>query len=204
MPAEVLTADGRRARIRPPTEDDRAGLLALHDGLDDEARRLRFFNLSRAVGRHYVDHVLSDRRGRVVSLVATVDDTVVGLGTAELILDDTAEVALVISAAERGHGLGTLLLEHLTTRCREAGISRLVADVLPENARMAQVFRDAGCTVEHRLEHGVVRYELGTEPSEAARSAARRRRHLAEQRVRTRPGPAAPTTAPRHRRTEPS
>jgi RimJ/RimL family protein N-acetyltransferase len=182
LPAEVLTSDGRRACLRPPDEGDRAGLLTLHDRLDDEALRLRFFNVSHAAGRHYVDHVLSDRRGRVISLVAVVDDAVVGLGTAELITPDAAEIALVVSDAERGHGLGTLLLEHLTTRCHEAGITRLVADVLPENSRMAQVLRDAGCTLEHRLEHGVVRYELATEVSEAARAATRDRRRFAEER----------------------
>lgn len=183
--AEVLTSDGRRACIRPPVEGDRAGLLALHDQLDADALRLRFFNVSRTIGRTYVDHVLSDRRGRVISLVAVVDDAVAGLGTAELITPDAAEVALVVSDAERGHGLGTLLLEHVTAQCRAAGITRAFADVLPENARMAQVFRDAGYTLEHHLEHGVVRYELGTEPSDAARSAARHRRHLAEERART-------------------
>jgi GNAT superfamily N-acetyltransferase len=148
--------------------------------------------VSRTIGRTYVDHVLSDRRGRVISLVAVVDDTVVGLGTAERVTADAAEVALVVSAAERGHGLGTLLLEHVTARCRAAGITRAFADVLPENARMAQVFRDAGYTREHHLDHGVVRYELGTEPSEAARSASRHRRHLAEERARTRLGPPRP------------
>lgn len=186
LPAGVLTSDGRSAHIRPPTEDDRAGLLALHDGLDDEALRLRFFNVSRAIGRHYVDHVLSDRPGRVISLVAVVDDDVVGLGTAELITPDAAEVAFVVSDAERGHGIGTLLLEHLATQCQEAGITRLVADVLPENSRMAQVFRDAGCTLEHHLEHGVVRYELGTGATEVARSATEDRRRLAEERAGSR------------------
>ena len=182
LPSEVLTSDGRRACIRPPTEGDRADLLALHDGLDDDALRLRFFNVSPAAGRRYVDHVLSDRPGRVISLVAVVDDAVAGLGTAELITPDAAEIAFVVSAAERGHGLGTLLLEHLTTRCHDAGITRLVADVLPENARMAQVFRDADTTAQHHLEHGVMRYELATEVSEAAHAATRDRRRCAEER----------------------
>ena len=38
MPAEVLTSDGRRATIRPPSEDDRTRLLALHDRLDESRR----------------------------------------------------------------------------------------------------------------------------------------------------------------------
>jgi GNAT superfamily N-acetyltransferase len=164
MPTEVLTSDGRRATIRTPSEGDRAGLLALHDQLDDDALRLRFFNVSHDAGRHYVDHVLAGRPGTVISLVAVVDGAVVGLGTAELITPDAAEVAFVVSAAERGHGLGTLLLEHLTTQCRAAGITRLVADVLPQNARMAQVFRDASPTAEHHLDHGVMRYVIDIDP----------------------------------------
>lgn len=164
VPVEVLTSDGRHATIRPPDGADRNGLLALHDQLDDAALRLRFFTVSHAAGRHYVDHVLAARPGAVISLVAVVDGSVVGLGTAELITPDAAELAFVVSAAERGHGLGTLLLEHLTTQCRAAGITRLVADVLPANTRMARVFRDASPIGEHHLEHGVMRYELDTDP----------------------------------------
>lgn len=186
MPAEALTSDGRHATIRPPDEGDRTGLLALHDRLDDEALRLRFFNVSHAAGRHYVDHVLAGGPGAVISLVAVVDDAVVGLGTAELITPDAAELAFVICAAERGHGLGTLLLEHLTAQCRAAGITRLVADVLPENARMAEVFRDASPTAEHHFDHGVMRYELDPEVTEAGRRATRDRRRHAEERAGSR------------------
>lgn len=177
---DVLMSDGRSACIRPAVDADRDGLRALHDGLDDEAMRLRFFNLSRTAGHHYVDHVLAGRRGPVVSLVATVDGEIVGLGTAERITADTAEVALVVADAERGHGLGTLLLEHLATSCRAAGITRLLADVLPENARMTQVLRDAGYAVERHVDSGVLRYEISTEASEEVVSATEQRRRLAE------------------------
>lgn len=178
--ADVLMSDGRRARIRPPVDGDREELLALHDELDDETLRLRFFTLNRSAGRHYVDHVLGGRPGPLVSLVATVDGRIVGLGTAERITDSAAEVAFVVAGAERGHGLGTLLLEHLATHCRSVGITRLVADVLPANARMAQVFRDAGYSVERHHESGLLRYELSTAVSEEFLTATEARRRVAE------------------------
>ena len=65
------------------------------------------------------------------------------------------------------------------------GITRLVADVLPANARMAQVFRDAGYRVERHRESGVVRYELSTAASDEFLSATAGRRRLAEASHRT-------------------
>lgn len=193
---DVLTSDGRPARIRAVTDSDRDALLVLHEELDAETRRLRFFTVSKTAGRHYVDHLLAHPSTTVASLVATVSGDIVGLATAERISEDTAEIAFLVARAERGHGLGTLLLEHLADVCRQEGIRRFVADVLPENGRMSQVFRDAGYTVERHTEPGVMTYELSTEASETAHLATEGRRRLAEgrslERIATRPDSKSP------------
>ncbi|MFC7363302.1 GNAT family N-acetyltransferase [Nocardioides astragali] len=185
---DVLTSDGRPARIRAVADTDRDGLLVLHEEMDAETQRLRFFTVSKTAGRHYVDHVLAHDPTTIASLVATVSGDIVGLATAERMSDDTAEVALLVARSERGHGLGTLLLENLAAACRQLGIRRFVADVLPENSRMSQVLRDAGYTIERNIEPGVMTYELSTEASETARRATETRRRLAEARSLERVG----------------
>ncbi|MEJ7755619.1 MAG: GNAT family N-acetyltransferase [Nocardioidaceae bacterium] len=55
-----------------------------------------------------------------------------------------AEVAFLVEDAHQGRGLGQLLLEHLAQAGREQGVAAFVADVLPDNVRMIQVFREAG------------------------------------------------------------
>lgn len=178
----VLTSDGRVATIRTATAHDAAALVALHDHLDDETLRLRFFNVSRTAARHYVDHLVASGPDEVISLVAEVDGEVVGLGTAEMVGPSCAEVAFVVADDERGHGLGTLLLEHLAHACTELGVAELTADVLPDNDRMAQVFHDAGYTMRRHLESGVLHYRLSTEESTTALTASRHRRETARAR----------------------
>ncbi len=57
----------------------------------------------------------------------------------------TAEVALAVAHTEQAHGVGTLLLEHLASRARRAGVRRFVADVLAENGRVRQVLPTSAC-----------------------------------------------------------
>ena len=57
-------------------------------------------------------------------------------------------MAFLVEDAHQGRGLAQLLLEHLAQAGRERGITKFVAEVLPDNARMIQTFRDAGYHVE--------------------------------------------------------
>lgn len=56
-------------------------------------------------------------------------------------------------------------------------------DVLPENARMSQVFRDAGYAALCKHESGVLSYELSTEASDAVTAAIAEREHSAARHV---------------------
>ncbi|WP_167880270.1 bifunctional GNAT family N-acetyltransferase/acetate--CoA ligase family protein [Nocardioides guangzhouensis] len=170
--ADVLLTDGRIASIRPLVPADREGLDALHDAVSDEFLRLRFFAYDRSAGHRYVEHLMSEDEGTVATLVATLAGRIVAVATAERESTDAAEVAFLVADDEHGHGLGSLLLEHLAAACRDRGIRRFVADVLPENALMIRVFRDAGFTVSRRTELGVVGVEMSTEASARAIEAA--------------------------------
>ena len=68
----------------------------------------------------------------------------IAVGRYDRIDDSQAEVAFLIEDAHQGRGIGQLLLEHLAEAARERGITRFVAEVLPQNRRMAAVFADAG------------------------------------------------------------
>jgi RimJ/RimL family protein N-acetyltransferase len=87
----------------------------------------------------------------------------------------SAEVAFVVSDAYQGRGLGTLLLEGLADAGRSCGLDRFVADVLAENHRMLEVFRDAGFLEHHHYDQGVICVDLSIESSDAYREAHARR-----------------------------
>ena len=180
--ADVLLADGSIASIRPMSAEDRDGLLALHDHVGDESLRLRFFAASREAARRYVDHLASHSGDTAATLVATVAGTIVAVATAERSTPEEAEVAFLVADSEHGRGLGSLLLEHLAAACRDIGIRRFVADVLPENSAMIRVFRDAGFEVSRRFDTGVVSVAMSTEASAAAVAAADLRECVSEAR----------------------
>jgi len=180
--ADVLLADGTIASIRPMTQEDRAGLLDLHDHVGDDSLRLRFFAASREAARRYVDHLASRSGDTAATLVATVAGTIVAVATAERTAPEEAEVAFLVADSEHGRGLGSLLLEHLAAACRDMSIRRFVADVLPENAAMIRVFQDAGFAISRRFDTGVVLVEMSTEASANAVAAADLRECVSEAR----------------------
>src|SRR4030095_13462227 len=67
-----------------------------------------------------------------------------------------AEVAFVVEDAHQGRGVGSLLLEHLAEAARTVGITRFVAEVLPENRRSRRVFHEPGYQVSREWADGVV------------------------------------------------
>ena len=62
----------------------------------------------------------------------------------------------------QGHGLGTILLAHLAQMADEHGIATFEAEVLPQNHRMIEVFRESGFPVEVRSVPGSIHVELPT------------------------------------------
>jgi L-amino acid N-acyltransferase YncA len=81
---------------------------------------------------------------------------------------ERAEVAFAIADAMQHNGLGTILLGRLIEAADQAGVAVLSAEVLPQNHRMLQVFRDSGFRVTTHTIPGVLLVELATSPSPPA------------------------------------
>ena len=74
-----------------------------------------------------------------------------------------AEVAILISDAWQGRGLGTGLMNRLVEIAKAEGIKRLIADTLPENLEMQRLCERAGFKLERLIDDGVVRAERNLE-----------------------------------------
>jgi acyl-CoA synthetase (NDP forming)/GNAT superfamily N-acetyltransferase len=181
-PADVLLADGSVGVVRTLGPEDREALLTLHDEVGLDSLRLRFFSASREAGHAYVEHLLSHHEaGQVLALALWYHDRLVGLATAERNPDVTeAEVSFLVADEMRGHGVGTLLLEHLAALARTQGVRRFTADVLAENGAMIRVFLDAGFQLARHLDRGVVTVEMDTLVSEDTLRAADARESRSE------------------------
>ena len=180
--ADVLLLDGRAAHLRPILPDDAQALVSFYERVSPESKYMRFFapypTLSdRDVQRFTnVDHV--DR----VAFVVTLGGKIIGIGRYDRIDEEQAEVAFLIEDAHQGRGLAQLLLEHLAQAGRERGVSRFVAEVLPENVRMIQIFREAGYHVEGGYEDGVMRLVFGIDATDTSVGVMQAREHRAEAR----------------------
>ena len=139
--ADVLLLDGSPARLRPITPADAELLVEFYARVSPESKYLRFFapypELSpRDVERFtHVDYF--DR----VAFVVTVGGDIIAVGRYDRLDSGEAEVAFLVEDAHQGRGLAQLLLEHLAQAGRERGITKFVAETLPDNGRMIQTFR---------------------------------------------------------------
>jgi len=180
--ADIVLADGATAHIRPITPQDADLLVAFYARVSDESKYYRFFAprpvLSERDVRNYttVDH--DDR----VAFIVTVGAEMIGVGRYDRVGrgGTEAEVAFLVEDAHHGRGLGSVLLEHLAQAARERGVSHFVADVLPGNRRMIQVFTDAGYSVHPTYEDGVLHVEFDIDPTEQSLAVLEAREHRAE------------------------
>jgi len=183
--ADVLLRDGQAAHLRPISVDDRELLVEFYEHVSAESKYMRFFapmpRLSeRDVERFtHVDH--HDR----VAFVLTVGQKMIAVGRFDKITPDggapvEAEVAFLVQDAHQGRGIAQLLLEHLAQAGRERGIDTFVAEVLPENSRMIQIFREAGYQVAGGFEDGVMRLEFPIDATDTSVSVMQAREHRAE------------------------
>ena len=178
--ADVLLSDGEVAVLRPLEAADLPAVRALHDRASDESLRMRFFAVGRAPARAYVDHLVTSET--TTALLAELGGEVVALVTAERVDDEMEEVAFLVDDRLAGHGLGSLLLEHLAASAHERGVRHLTAEVLVANRRMLGVFVDAGFEVVRRADGEVVDVDLDPRPTEGALAAADRREAASEAR----------------------
>jgi len=188
----VLLRDGQVAHLRPISADDEALLVDFYDKVSAESKYLRFFAPMPTLSDNdvlrftHVDHV--DR----VAFVLTVADRMIAVGRYDRLPPEErtpaaraagrveAEVAFLVQDAHQGRGIGNLLLEHLAQAGRERGIDRFVADVLPQNRRMIQTFRDAGYHVEGGYQDGVMRVVFPIDATDTSVSVMQAREHRAE------------------------
>ena len=156
--------DGREVEIRALRPDDRADMLEAVGRISAQSLYRRFFGAKREFSEQEKAFFLNVDFIEHVALVAVVGEggrvAIVGGGRYVVVKPGTAEVAFAVVDEFQGQGVGTLLMRHLVTLARDAGLKELVAEVLAENAAMLKVFEKSGLGVETRREAGVVHVSM--------------------------------------------
>ncbi len=159
--ADVVLRDGTTVEVRPVRADDQEPVQRFLEGLAPTSLTFRFFtgatNL-RLAANSMTDVDYRNRYG----LVATRggDERIVGQASYFREDRDRAEVAFAVADELQGRGLATIMLAHLAGVARENGISLFTAEVMPENHRMIEVFRESGFTVETASLPGALHVEF--------------------------------------------
>jgi len=178
--ADVVLRDGSVAHVRPIMPADADRLRRFHAGQSAESIYLRFFAPLKVLSDKDVARFTEVDHDWRVALVATVHGEIIGIARYDRLDTTTAEVAFHISDAHQGKGVGSVLLEHLAAIGQERGVANFVADVLPQNRKMIQVFTEAGYEVSYHFEDGVIAVALQIEPTEQSQAVRLSREHHAE------------------------
>ncbi len=137
----VRLRDGSSVTVRAAGTQDEAALLVFLSDLCLEARRMRFFTGAADIG--YAAQLAAATGADRYGLIAHDEmGMTVGHATYVKLDDERAEVAVEIADHLHGRGLGTILIERLAAVAEAHGITRFVAEVLPENRAMLDVFTD--------------------------------------------------------------
>ncbi|TIC85727.1 GNAT family N-acetyltransferase [Nocardioides sp. GY 10127] len=178
--ADVLLRDGRTAHIRPITPEDSELLVEFYGRVSDRSKYYRFFSpMPRLSDKDVFRFTHVDHRNRV-AFVLMLSQQMIAVGRYDVIRPGEAEVAFLVEDQHQGRGIAQVLLEHLAQAGRERGVDKFVAEVLPDNTRMIQTFRDAGYKVVSEYEDGVIQLEFPIDATDTAIGVMQAREHRAE------------------------
>jgi acetyl coenzyme A synthetase (ADP forming)-like protein len=162
LASDVVLRDGSTVRIRPVRPTDLRRVEDYLIGLSPETRRLRFWTQAvnvtdlakRIVDVDYVDHLT------LLVLVGGDEGRMVG-GAQYIRMDGTrAELGLSVTDEYQGRGIGSILVGQMAQAAAANGITIFVAEVLPENHGMINVFRNSGFPVTLRADPGSIEVEF--------------------------------------------
>ena len=178
--ADVLLRDGRTAHLRPILPEDAEGLVEFYSHVSQESKYFRFFAPMPTLSERDVAAVHQRRLPRPGRVRDDRRRQIIAVGRYDVIEKGQAEVAFLVQDAHQGRGIAQLLLEHLAQAGRERGVDRFVAEVLPDNRRMIQVFREQGYQVKGGWDEGVMHLEFDIDPTDTSIGVIAAREHRSE------------------------
>jgi acetyltransferase len=160
------TKDGVPVTLRPIRPEDEPLLVRFHQKLSERSVRLRYFSafkLDQRTTHERLTRVAFIDYDREMAIVAEHVDETSGerelLGVARLSRVPgraEAEFALLLRDDWQNRGLGSQMLRILLAVARDEKLSRVTADILPENLEMQRVSQKLGFKLERSLEEPLV------------------------------------------------
>jgi RimJ/RimL family protein N-acetyltransferase len=163
----IHTRDGQPLVVRCAQPADADQISAMLQRLSDRSRLLRYLlprSFDAAEAQREAQRITRGRDCARLALLAIVASTGAVIAVAELARDaqhpTTGEFALVVQDDRQGVGIGTALLHQIVRNALALGITRLHADVLPENQAMRALIRHTGLAHRTTYQHGALQIEV--------------------------------------------
>jgi len=162
--APIGLRDGSRVRLRQGHSSDKGLLLRGFARLSPESRYRRFLAAMPELRAGTVRYLTEIDHHDHEAIIALDEKTGEGIGVARYIRDPErrgmAEVAVTVIDDWQGKGVGTLLLEVLSARAREEGITTFTALMLASNHEMMDLLEALGPVRIVDREAGTVEIEM--------------------------------------------
>ncbi len=166
--ADIALRDGSTVHVRPVRAADESAIRAFLHDVSRESIGFRFFGPPDLewVTSWSLDVDYADRFGLVAATGSP--SRIIAHAAYARIDDERAEVAFLVAEAWQGRGISTIMLAHLAAAAEQHGIAMFIAEVLPANHRMIEVFRYSGFPIETRSTRDAIEVELPTSLSPEA------------------------------------
>ena len=132
------------AQLRPLRRGETGPLLAVFDGLSQVSRAHRYLTGMAHLPAAMLAQLVDIDGCAHVAWLATVDGAPAGIGRYVRTDEGTVEVAFEVADAHQRKGLGTVLLDTITTVAAANGVRRVRATVLPRNNASQRLMAHAG------------------------------------------------------------
>lgn len=174
---DVVVRDGDVVHVRPITPNDGGLLVDFFERLGPESRYFRFFRVKQSLDPEEVRYFTTVDYEQRMALIVIDEGRMVAVARYDRLEEDptTAEVAFAVADDAQGRGIGTELLQLLTTYARQQHITGFRAFVLPENVQMLRLFRNSGFELHRTVEDGIYTVDFPVAYTDDARAAAEER-----------------------------
>jgi acetyltransferase len=162
--------DGTGVAIRPIRPEDEPAMVKFHETLSERTVYLRYFhlmNLEQRTQHERLTRICFIDYDREMALVAerrnaeTGESEILGVGRMTKVHGTReGEVAVLISDRWQGRGLGKELLSRLLLVGADEKLTKLTADILPDNRDVMRICEKLGFSLKHSLDDQVVRAEF--------------------------------------------
>jgi RimJ/RimL family protein N-acetyltransferase len=150
--------------IRASRPDDADRLVEAFTKLDPESLYLRFFGPKKEISAAEMQRFKeTDFQNRVILFCTVMQEgreIIIASGSYVRIGEDAAEVAFIVEEDFHRLGIAGRLLKHLGKIAADAGVKTFVAEVLPHNNAMLDVFKRSGWPMTSKVSDGAVHLSL--------------------------------------------